>query len=91
MPRFHRITRLALRDSSQGADTLVWLAVAALPEGKNGAFWHDRRRRRTSLLPGSATDPRDAEALLQHVQQEVYDVLSRCGSRDQNSSRLSTT
>jgi NAD(P)-dependent dehydrogenase (short-subunit alcohol dehydrogenase family) len=91
LPKFHRITRLALRDASQGADTVVWLAVAALPPGASGWFWHDRRPRRTSLLPGSSTDPRDADELWEQVQREAYDALARCGSRDQNSSRLSTT
>jgi NAD(P)-dependent dehydrogenase (short-subunit alcohol dehydrogenase family) len=51
LPRFHRFTKPALRTPEQGADTIVWLAAAEEPGTHSGAFWHDRRRRPTDLLP----------------------------------------
>ena len=51
LPRFHRLTKPALRTPGQGADTIVWLAAAAEPGEDSGAFWHDRRERPKHLLP----------------------------------------
>jgi NAD(P)-dependent dehydrogenase (short-subunit alcohol dehydrogenase family) len=53
LPRFYRVTRPLLRNSNQGADTIVWLGAAAEPTENSGGFWHDRRRRPTHLLPGT--------------------------------------
>ncbi len=50
LPGFHRLTERTLRDSAEGADTIVWLA-AAQPPPASGLFWHDRRPRPTDLLP----------------------------------------
>ena len=53
LPRFHRLLRPLLRDSHEGADTIVWLATAGPEEvdERSGAFWHDRRPRPKHLLP----------------------------------------
>ncbi len=51
LPRFHTLTRPLLRDTDEGADTIVWLACAQEPRRSTGGFWHDRRRRPTHLLP----------------------------------------
>lgn len=53
LPRFHRLMRPLLRDSHEGADTIVWLATAGPEEvdERSGAFWHDRRPRPKHLLP----------------------------------------
>lgn len=42
LPRFHRLTRSILRTPEQGADTVVWLAVAPRLSGKSGLLWFDR-------------------------------------------------
>jgi dehydrogenase/reductase SDR family member 12 len=53
LPRFHRLLRPLLRDTREGADTIVWLATADPDEvdERSGAFWHDRRTRPKHLLP----------------------------------------
>lgn len=44
LPLFRKITGPLLRDSEQGADTIVWLA-ATEPAPAGGDFWMDRARR----------------------------------------------
>ena len=51
LPRFYRASRPLLRSPQQGADTIVWLGAADEAAASSGGFWHDRRRRPTSLLP----------------------------------------
>jgi NAD(P)-dependent dehydrogenase (short-subunit alcohol dehydrogenase family) len=62
LPAFHRITKSILRDSAEGADTVVWLA-AVNPPPVSGQFWHDRRPRPANLLPWTAYDESAAEAM----------------------------
>jgi dehydrogenase/reductase SDR family member 12 len=59
LPRFHRVLRRLLRTPDQGADTIVWLGSAPQAGHASGAFWFDRARRRTHLLPW--TRERDAD------------------------------
>jgi dehydrogenase/reductase SDR family member 12 len=40
-----------LRDASQGADTIVWLASAPKLAPPSGGFWHDRAPRPEYRLP----------------------------------------
>jgi hypothetical protein len=54
-----------LRTPRQGADTIVWLAATHRPVGESGGFWHDRRRRPTERVPGTATPAGDAARLLE--------------------------
>lgn len=42
LPRFYQVTKGILRTPEQGADTIVWLAVAPRLTGKSGLFWFDR-------------------------------------------------
>jgi NAD(P)-dependent dehydrogenase (short-subunit alcohol dehydrogenase family) len=63
LPRFYRATRRLLRSPDQGADTIVWLGAAAEPSDSSGAFWHDRRRRPTHLLPGTRESDADRRRL----------------------------
>ncbi|MGH0036609.1 MAG: SDR family NAD(P)-dependent oxidoreductase [Myxococcota bacterium] len=51
LPRFHRLTRSILRTPAEGADTVIWLAACSSPRPETGAFFFDRRPRRTHLLP----------------------------------------
>jgi dehydrogenase/reductase SDR family protein 12 len=61
IPRFWRVMRKRLRTPEQGADTLLWLAVApALPSGQ---FWFDRAPQPTHLLPFTTEPPRDRARL----------------------------
>ncbi len=61
IPRFWKVMRNRLRSAEQGADTLVWLAVA--PELPSGRFWFDRSPQSTHLLPFTVERPRDRARL----------------------------
>ncbi|GAC1573673.1 MAG: SDR family oxidoreductase [Candidatus Dormibacteria bacterium] len=63
LPRFYRVTKPLLRTPAQGADTIVWLGAASLPDESSGGFWHDRRRRPVHLLPGTRETSADRERL----------------------------
>lgn len=51
LPGFWRRMRRRLRTAEQGADTIVWLAVAPPERLGSGRFWFDRRQVPTHLLP----------------------------------------
>jgi dehydrogenase/reductase SDR family protein 12 len=61
IPRFWQAMRKRLRTPEQGADTLVWLAVA--PSLPSGRFWFDRTPQPTHLLPFTTEQPRDRARL----------------------------
>ena len=51
LPRFHAVTGAILRTPEQGADTIVWLAVAERARAARGASVFDRVVRREHYLP----------------------------------------
>ena len=59
LPLFSQVMGPLLRSAAQGADTVVWLAATQGGDGPVGGFWHDRRARSTTLVPGTKTS--DAE------------------------------
>ncbi|MGI8714417.1 MAG: SDR family NAD(P)-dependent oxidoreductase [Solirubrobacteraceae bacterium] len=63
LPGFYKLTKPLLRTPEQGADTIVWLGAAAEPARSTGGFWHDRRRRPTSLVPWTQETAADRDAL----------------------------
>jgi NAD(P)-dependent dehydrogenase (short-subunit alcohol dehydrogenase family) len=63
LPTFRRLARRSLRTPEQGADTIIWLAVAESVAGTSGRFWLDRRERGTHLLPGTQSSARDRQQL----------------------------
>jgi NAD(P)-dependent dehydrogenase (short-subunit alcohol dehydrogenase family) len=54
LPAFASRMQPLLRSTAQGADTARWLAWTPEATAPGGEFWHDRRRRRTVYLPGTA-------------------------------------
>jgi hypothetical protein len=48
LPAFQKLTRPFLRDTTEGADTAVWL-VATRPISAPPHFWHDRAQRPTTF------------------------------------------
>jgi dehydrogenase/reductase SDR family member 12 len=70
LPGFHRVTSPILRDAAQGADSLVWLALADLEPG-NGRLWHDRRPRGAHHLPWTRTPDAEAARLWDRVARDV--------------------
>jgi NAD(P)-dependent dehydrogenase (short-subunit alcohol dehydrogenase family) len=63
LPTFRRWTQKSLRTPEQGADTIVWLAVAESVAGISGRFWLDRRERATHLLRRTRSSAGDRERL----------------------------
>jgi NAD(P)-dependent dehydrogenase (short-subunit alcohol dehydrogenase family) len=63
IPRFYRLAKKGLRTPEQGADTIVWLAVAESVASTSGRFWLDRRERVTHLLPHTQSSARDRQRL----------------------------
>lgn len=63
LPGFHAFTRGRLRTPDEGADTVIWLALAAEPASSTGRFWFDRQSRSEYLLPGKRESPGEREAL----------------------------
>lgn len=50
LPRFWKLARSILRTPAQGADTVVWLAVAPEAKEQTGRLWFDREPQRTHLV-----------------------------------------
>jgi dehydrogenase/reductase SDR family protein 12 len=67
LPDFYRLMGPWLRTPGQGADTMVWLAVAREPLGSNGRFWLDRHPRWANKLPWTRTSASEADQLWQWV------------------------
>ncbi|MFO8075327.1 MAG: SDR family NAD(P)-dependent oxidoreductase [Egibacteraceae bacterium] len=63
LPGFRRAVGPLLRDAGEGADTVVWLALADEPVAEPGRLWHDRRPRNEHRLPVTRPDPGEADAL----------------------------
>jgi NAD(P)-dependent dehydrogenase (short-subunit alcohol dehydrogenase family) len=63
LPLFHRLSEAILRTPEEGADTVVWLAVAPRERIEAGGFYFDRKRRSAHLLPWTHESAEDREAL----------------------------
>ncbi|MEO8477146.1 MAG: SDR family NAD(P)-dependent oxidoreductase [Actinomycetota bacterium] len=63
LPTFSRLIGPLLRDRAEGADTIVWLAVADEPGRTTGKLWLDRRPRPTEKVPGTQTSPEERARL----------------------------
>lgn len=69
LPAFYRITKPFLRDTVQGADTIVWLAAAPEPLTCNGEFWLDRQIHTSEIIKGTETAPAKREQLYAALRQ----------------------
>jgi NAD(P)-dependent dehydrogenase (short-subunit alcohol dehydrogenase family) len=63
LPRFLKLMRNRLRTPEEGADTALWLAVAAQVEGETGKFWFDRRPVPTHLVSRTREDEQERQRL----------------------------
>jgi dehydrogenase/reductase SDR family member 12 len=66
LPTFQKVARPLLRDTTDGADTAVWL-VATRPESKPPHFWHDRAQRPTTFGWQRPEDPTVVARFLDEV------------------------
>lgn len=71
IPGFRRVTAPILRSSSEGADTIAWLAAVNPLPGTSGTFWSDREVRPTHKTPQSRKLDTEInrQSLWQHVEQ----------------------
>ncbi|MEQ9463869.1 MAG: SDR family NAD(P)-dependent oxidoreductase [Haliea sp.] len=63
LPGFHKLTRRILRSPEEGADTIVWLAVASEAGKVTGKLFLDREPRTTHLLAKTKDEAAEREAL----------------------------
>jgi NAD(P)-dependent dehydrogenase (short-subunit alcohol dehydrogenase family) len=63
LPIFRKVMRPFLRTPTQGADTIIWLAVAPRLASESGKFWFDRRQRKTHKLARTISLPQDRQRL----------------------------
>ena len=63
LPGFHRLTRRVLRSPEEGADTMVWLAMATEAGRVSGALFLDREPRTTHLRRATRESPEERERL----------------------------
>jgi NAD(P)-dependent dehydrogenase (short-subunit alcohol dehydrogenase family) len=65
IPLLRKLTKPILRNSAEGADTIVWLAASPAVEGRTGRFFFDRQAVRTHWLPTTRESREDRERLWQ--------------------------
>jgi dehydrogenase/reductase SDR family protein 12 len=63
LPTFRKTMRPLLRTPEQGADTVVWLAVALRLASESGKFWFDRRERETHKFAHTKSSAQDRQKL----------------------------
>jgi NAD(P)-dependent dehydrogenase (short-subunit alcohol dehydrogenase family) len=64
LPQFRRLTQSVLRSVEEGADTIVWLAVATEAGKVSGKLFLDRQMRPVHLLSSTREGPGEREKLL---------------------------
>lgn len=70
MPGFHRKMKDRLRTSEQGADTIVWLAIADMTKETSGCFYQDRKAVPTHLpLAWSKASDEDKNNLMTKLEE----------------------
>ncbi|MFT5711340.1 MAG: dehydrogenase/reductase SDR family protein 12 [Halioglobus sp.] len=69
LPLFRKITRSALRTPEQGADTIVWMAVATEAAQATGKLFLDRQERPTHLMRSTHETPDERRKLVDFMAQ----------------------
>ena len=70
MPGFHQKMKDRLRTSEQGADTIVWLAVADISKQTSGSFYQDRKAVATHLpLAWSKASDSEKDKLMSELEE----------------------
>ena len=71
MPGFHQKMKDRLRTSEQGADTIIWLAIADVTKETSGSFYQDRKAVATHLplawSKASSDDKNDLMTKLEEI------------------------
>ncbi|MFO7777374.1 MAG: SDR family NAD(P)-dependent oxidoreductase [Nitriliruptoraceae bacterium] len=66
LPGFRKLTGPILRDTDEGSDTIVYLALHE-DLGEDGRLWHDRRPRSEHKVPWTIAEPGEAGELWARV------------------------
>jgi dehydrogenase/reductase SDR family protein 12 len=79
LPQFRKLTRHVLRSSEEGADTIVWLAVATEAGSVSGKLFLDRAEHTTHLLSKTRRSGQETEKLMSFLASNKYaiDVAQR--------------
>ena len=67
LPEFRTVMRTVLRSAEEGADTIVWLAVAREAGQVSGKLFLDREVRRTHLLARTRESASERRKLLEFL------------------------
>ncbi|PLW69317.1 SDR family NAD(P)-dependent oxidoreductase [Pseudohalioglobus lutimaris] len=68
LPRFHSLTRFALRSPAEGADTIVWLAAATEAGKVSGELFLDRQPQPLYLMKSTRESDQDRRELFRYLQ-----------------------
>lgn len=71
LPTFRSITQRILRDSEEGADTIIWLARATEADQVSGKLFLDREVRTTYLLEKTRERPVEREGLVAFLHEQL--------------------
>lgn len=74
LPRFYRLTRSILRSWAEGADTIVWMAVAPEAHSHSGELLFDREPRRKVLFPWTRESSSDRDRLMRLLESGAGDA-----------------
>jgi dehydrogenase/reductase SDR family protein 12 len=72
LPEFRRITSSVLRSAQEGADTIVWLAVASEAGQTSGKLFLDREQRSTHLMKKTRESADERRKLLDFLSQSGH-------------------
>ncbi len=67
LPQFRKITKRVLRSSEEGADTIVWLAVATEAGSVSGKLFLDRAEHATHLVKKTRESGQETEKLMRFL------------------------
>ena len=68
LPRFHSLTRFALRSPAEGADTIVWLAAATEAGTVSGELFLDRQPQPLHLMNSTRETDQSRRELFQYLE-----------------------
>ena len=75
LPGFWKRMEHRLRTPAQGADTVVWLAVADEGAQSSGLFWFDRASRNTHIFPWQSHKSSEAKSLWKRLEEVVKEYV----------------
>ena len=76
LPRFGRLLGPVLRDATQGADTIAWLAGGPSLDPASGGFWQDRAPRPEHRVPWTRETASDRERFWAYLKQSRLHVAA---------------